>query len=134
MKAATLAPLLWLLLVLVLIPAVLLAVKRSGLATRLAGALAGRFGVPVVLPQLVLRESLAIGPNQRVVAVEVGSGAERQWLLLGVTAQQISTLHTMVAPAEARREPFTLAPVVLHDGAACGPATRPHAGETRGTP
>jgi flagellar protein FliO/FliZ len=134
MKSASLAPLLWLVLVLVLIPIVLMVVKRSSLLTRLAGGLAGRFGVPPVLPQLVLRESLAIGPNQRVLAVEVGSGAQRQWLLLGVTAQQISTLHTMDAPADARREPFTLAPVVLHDGAARGPATWPQAGETRGTP
>jgi flagellar protein FliO/FliZ len=96
MKTSLLAPLLWLLLVLALIPLVLLLLKRSGLANRLAGHL----GLPrAAAPLLVLRESLSVGPNQRVVAVEVGWGEQRQCLLLGVTAQQICTLHTQAMPA-----------------------------------
>ncbi|MEY4748228.1 MAG: hypothetical protein RIQ60_442 [Pseudomonadota bacterium] len=92
MTSAALAPLLWLLLVLALIPLVLLLLKRSGLANRLAG----RFGRAAgAAPMLVLRESLALGPNQRVVAVEVGGGAQRYCLLLGVTGQQITPLQTL---------------------------------------
>ena len=40
---------------------------------------------------------LAVGPQQRVVTVEVGPPQARVWLTLGVTAQQVNTLHT--APA-----------------------------------
>jgi flagellar protein FliO/FliZ len=94
MKATNFAPLLWLMLVLVLIPATLLLLKRSGWAARLAG------GSPKGEQMLQLRESLTIGPNQRVVAIEVGEGAERRCLLLGVTPQQITTLHLLDAPPE----------------------------------
>src|SRR5260221_318222 len=45
--------------------------------------------------------SLPISPSQRLVTVEVGTGAERRWLVLGVTAQNISTLHTMAPQDEA---------------------------------
>jgi flagellar protein FliO/FliZ len=41
---------------------------------------------------------IAIGPHQRVVTVEVGPQAARVWLTLGVTAQNISCLHTSNAP------------------------------------
>ncbi|MEY2687490.1 MAG: hypothetical protein RL375_1688 [Pseudomonadota bacterium] len=92
MKATNFAPLLWLMLVLVLIPATLLLLKRSGLAARFASG-GGR-----ATSLLQVRESLTLGPNQRVVAVEVGAGAERRWLLLGVTPQQITTLHLLDAP------------------------------------
>lgn len=37
---------------------------------------------------------IAIGPHQRVVTVEVGPPEARVWLTLGVTAQNISCLHT----------------------------------------
>jgi flagellar protein FliO/FliZ len=97
MKATNFAPLLWLMLVLVLIPATLLLLKRSGLAARLGGQRGA--AAPA---GLVLRDSLVIGPNQRVVALEVGHGAERRLLVLGVTAQQITTLHTLAPlPGEA---------------------------------
>lgn len=82
-------PLLWFSVVLVLIPAALWLLKRSGLAPAgMRGASAG--------PRLT--GSLALGPQQRVVTVEVGEGDERRWLVLGVTAQQITTLHTLTAP------------------------------------
>lgn len=42
---------------------------------------------------------LAVGPQQKVVTVEVGSGDARVWLVLGVTPQAIQCLHTL--PAEA---------------------------------
>jgi len=41
---------------------------------------------------------IGIGPNQRVVTVEVGPPEARVWLTLGVTAQNISCLHTSNAP------------------------------------
>jgi len=82
-------PLLWFGVVLALIPAALWLLKRSGLAPAgLRGAAAG--------PRLT--GSLALGPQQRVVTVEVGEGDERRWLVLGVTAQQITTLHTLTVP------------------------------------
>jgi len=81
--------LLWFGVVLALIPGALWLLKRSGLA---AGAARGAPAGPR------LTGSLALGPQQRVVTVEVGEGAERRWLVLGVTAQQITTLHTLSAP------------------------------------
>lgn len=41
--------------------------------------------------------AVAVGPHQRVVTVEVGPAHARTWLVLGVTAQSISCLHTMGA-------------------------------------
>ena len=48
------------------------------------------------LPQQVLG-SLVIGPQQRVVTVQVGEGDEAVRLVLGVTAQQIQCLHVLQA-------------------------------------
>ena len=44
--------------------------------------------------------SLAIGPQQRVVTVQVGEGDEAVRLVLGVTAQQIQCLHVLQTQAE----------------------------------
>ena len=41
--------------------------------------------------------SLAIGPQQRVVTVQVGEGDEAVRLVLGVSAQQIQCLHVLNA-------------------------------------
>jgi flagellar protein FliO/FliZ len=43
--------------------------------------------------------AVAVGPHQRVVTVEVGPEGARVWLTLGVTAQNISCLHTTAAGA-----------------------------------
>ena len=47
--------------------------------------------------------ALPLSTNQRIVTVEVGQGDARRWLVLGVTAQSITTLHTMepTEPAQA---------------------------------
>lgn len=37
--------------------------------------------------------ALAVGPQQRVVTVEVGPAHARVWLVLGVTQQSIQCLH-----------------------------------------
>ncbi len=39
--------------------------------------------------------AVAVGPNQRVVTVEVGPEQARVWLTLGVTSQTVSLLHTI---------------------------------------
>jgi flagellar protein FliO/FliZ len=53
---------------------------------------------------------LPISANQRLVTVEVGSGDDKQWLVLGVTPAGISTLHTMapqaIEPLAAPLPPF----------------------------
>lgn len=51
--------------------------------------------------------AVAVGPQQRVVTVEVGPPDARVCLVLGVTAQSVSCLHTM--PAAAAAERFDLA-------------------------
>lgn len=42
--------------------------------------------------------AVGVGPQQRVVTVEVGPPQARMWLTLGVTAQSITCLHTAAAP------------------------------------
>ena len=44
--------------------------------------------------------SLSIGPQQRVVTVQVGEGDEAVRLVLGVTAQQIQCLHVLPTHAD----------------------------------
>jgi flagellar protein FliO/FliZ len=83
-----LTSLLWFCAIVALIPITLWFLKR----TPLGGA--GGAGVMKSVAMLPLSTS------QRIVTVEVGSGAERRWLVLGVTPSSITTLHTM-APQEA---------------------------------
>ena len=42
--------------------------------------------------------AIAVGPQQHVVTVETGPPDARVWLTLGVTAQQVTCLHTSAAP------------------------------------
>ncbi|MDO4592680.1 MAG: flagellar biosynthetic protein FliO [Comamonadaceae bacterium] len=49
--------------------------------------------------------SVVVGPNQRVVTVEVGQGEEKTRLVLGVTAQSIQCLHVLGKPAHAQPVP-----------------------------
>jgi flagellar protein FliO/FliZ len=87
-------PLLWFGVVVVLIPLALWLLKR----TPLSGT-AGQGAMRQVA-------ALPLSASQRVAIVEVGSGNARRWLVLGVCAQSINTLHTMepqveVPPGEA---------------------------------
>ena len=93
--AASGASLLWFVFIIALIPASLWLLKRSGLANGLA--------TPGAAAPMKAVGQLNLGPGQRLVTVEVGQGEERTWLVLGVTGQNIQTLHTMApqAPAEA---------------------------------
>ena len=42
-----------------------------------------------------LLSTVAVGPQQRVVTVEVGPQGARTWLVLGVTGQSINCLHAL---------------------------------------
>ena len=79
--------LLWFVAILAMIPLALWLLRR----TPMGGAAS----------QGVLRSvaALPLSTHQRIVTIEVGEGDERRWLVLGVTANSITTLHTM-APAQ----------------------------------
>jgi flagellar protein FliO/FliZ len=95
-----LSSLLWFCAIVALIPVTLWFLKR----TPLGGA--GGAGVMKSIAMLPLSTS------QRIVTVEVGSGDERRWLVLGVTPASITTLHTM-APHDVATA-ATLAGTVPH--------------------
>jgi flagellar protein FliO/FliZ len=42
---------------------------------------------------------IAVGPQQKVVTIEVGPEGDRKWLTVGVTQQQITLLHCNTLPA-----------------------------------
>jgi flagellar protein FliO/FliZ len=82
---------LWFLFIIAMIPLALWLLKR----TPLAGGGTGRPGTPRTVAVLPL------SAQQKLVTVEVGQGDERTWLVLGVGAQGIRTLHTMAAQGDA---------------------------------
>ena len=84
--------LLWFAAVVAAIPAALWLLKRTPAG---GGAAQGLMRTVAVLP---------LAPGQRLVTVEVGRGGARRWLVLGVTGQQITTLHEM-APQDDPGEP-----------------------------
>ncbi len=49
-------------------------------------------------PALRVGSAVAVGPQQRVVTVEVGPAGQRTWLVLGVTAHQVQCLHQYEEP------------------------------------
>jgi flagellar protein FliO/FliZ len=81
-------PLLWFGAIVVLIPLALWLLKR----TPLGGAGSGPLRAVAMLP---------LSASQRVAVIEVGSGAARRWLVLGVTPQAINTLHTLEPQGDA---------------------------------
>jgi flagellar protein FliO/FliZ len=81
--------LLWFIAILALIPAALWLLKRTPAG---GAAMQGSMRTVAVLP---------LSPSQRIVTVEVGRGEARRWLVLGVTGQQITTLHEMAPQEEA---------------------------------
>ena len=81
--------LLWFVAIIVMIPAALWLLKR----TPLGGGTAGNAMRSIA--------ALPLSTHQRIVTIEVGQGDERRWLVLGVTAQSITTLHTMAPQGEA---------------------------------
>ncbi|MDO9316123.1 MAG: flagellar biosynthetic protein FliO [Burkholderiaceae bacterium] len=89
MNTMPLTSLLWFAAIIVMIPLALWLLKR----TPLGGAASGD----------VMRSiaALPLSTSQRILTVEVGHGDQRRWLVLGVTPNSITTLHTMEPPAEA---------------------------------
>jgi flagellar protein FliO/FliZ len=85
--------LLWFIAILALIPVALWLFKRTPAG---GGAAHGLLRTVSVLP---------LSPSQRLVTVEVGRGETRRWLVLGVTGQQITTLHEMAPLDEAAALP-----------------------------
>ena len=81
-------PLLWFGAIVVLIPLALWLLKRTPLGGGMGG---GPLRNVAALP---------LSASQRVAIVEVGAGAARRWLVLGVSPQSITTLHTMEPQAE----------------------------------
>lgn len=63
------------------------------LQQRQSGPFSAAAGVSKVM------SAVAVGPQQRVVTVEVGPEHQRTVLVLGVTAQQISCLHVLPSSA-----------------------------------
>jgi flagellar protein FliO/FliZ len=76
----------WFLAIVASIPLLLWLFKRSQLLG--AAEASGTARTVAVLP---------LSASQKLVTVEVGRGDEKFWLLLGVTPQNITTLHTMAA-------------------------------------
>ena len=88
-----LAPLLSFALVIALIPAALWLLKR----TPMGGAARGNGLRSIAV--------LPLSASQRIVTVEVGTGEQRRWLVLGVTPSGINTLHTMTPQDDAPLPP-----------------------------
>jgi len=84
--------LLWFVAIIAMIPVALWLLKR----TPMGGAASNGVMRSVA--------ALPLSASQRIVTVEVGQGDERRWLVLGVTAQSITTLHTMAPQTEAAAE------------------------------
>lgn len=85
-------------------PALLLLVLMVGIAWALKwarGRMPGLPGVPGQQgPALKLLASLPLGPQQRIVTLQVGQGAEATCLVLGVAPGSITNLHAMPLPAQ----------------------------------
>ena len=91
--------LLWFVAIIVMIPAALWLLKRTPMG---GGAAGGVMRSVAALP---------LSANQRIVTIEVGQGDDRRWLVLGVTAQSITTLHTMAPQGEAAAGALPATPV-----------------------
>ena len=87
--------LLWFVAIVAAIPLVLWLLRRTPM---LAGT--GAPGAPRPVA------TLPVAPGQRLLTVEVGQGDDRLWLVLGVSAQGIRTLHTMVPQGETPTQPL----------------------------
>ena len=88
MPANGLNSLLWFIAIVAMSPVALWLLKRTSMG---GGGASGSLRSIAALP---------LSASQRIVIVEVGEGDARRWLVLGVTAQSITTLHTMAPPAD----------------------------------
>ena len=81
--------LLWFLAIIAVIPLALWLLKRTPMGGTASNSL---MRVVAMLP---------LSASQRVVTVEVGQGEARRWLVLGVTPNSITMLHSMEPQADA---------------------------------
>jgi flagellar protein FliO/FliZ len=102
MVASGLNSLLWFIAIIAMIPCALWLLKRTPMG--------GATGHGVMRSVA----ALPLSASQRIVTVEVGQGDERRWLVLGVTAQSITTLHTMAPQAESPAAATPAAPAFAH--------------------
>jgi flagellar protein FliO/FliZ len=93
MTSSGFSSLLWFIAIIAMIPLALWLLKRTPMGGVSSHGLMRSIAV------------LPISPSQRIVTVEVGSGEGRRWLVLGVTPQSISTLHSMEPQADAPPDP-----------------------------
>jgi flagellar protein FliO/FliZ len=98
MVSTGLSSLLWFIAIAGMIPVALWLLKRTPMG---GGAAHGVMRSVAMLP---------LSPNQRLLTIEVGQGDQRQWLVLGVTANSITTLHTMAPQAELPAAPSAPVP------------------------
>jgi len=98
MISSGLTSLLWFFAIIAMIPIALWLLKRTPMGGATAHGLMRSIAV------------LQISPNQRLLTVEVGHGDARRWLVLGVTSQQITTLHEMAPQDDAVVPPALTAP------------------------
>ncbi|MBS3998578.1 MAG: flagellar biosynthetic protein FliO [Hydrogenophaga sp.] len=68
-------------------------------------------------PTLRVMHSVALGPQQRLVTVQVGEGADALCLVLGVAPGSVSTVHSLPMPPETRTTAPTGAPGATAAGA-----------------
>ncbi|HEY1392743.1 MAG TPA: flagellar biosynthetic protein FliO [Methylibium sp.] len=85
--ASTSLSILWFVVIVAMIPLALWLLKRSPYGATLGAA--GSGGITRVV------SAMPLSPSQRIVTIEVGAGDARQWLVLGVTPQSITTLHQL---------------------------------------
>ena len=67
--------------------------------------------------------AISLGPQQRLVTVEVGTGEARTCLVLGVTAQQVTCLHVLPGPSSAAAPAAPAAAAAVASAAALPPST-----------
>ena len=92
MASSGFTSLLWFIVIVAMIPLALWLLRRTPAGARFSGA-----GSNALLRSVAV---LPLSAGQRVVTIEVGQGDARRWLVLGVTPQAITTLHTMEAQAD----------------------------------
>jgi flagellar protein FliO/FliZ len=98
MISTGLSSLLWFIAIIGMIPLALWLLKRTPMGGNASHGLMRSIAV------------LPISTSQRLLAVEVGHGDERRWLVLGVTAQNITTLHSMAPQDDAVSTPTHVVP------------------------
>jgi flagellar protein FliO/FliZ len=86
---SSLLPLVGLLLLMALLPWVIQRLRQRSAAGQLASASA-----------MKIVSAMAVGPNQKLLTVEVGPQGARAWLVLGVSAQAVTCLHRMDIPMD----------------------------------